>query len=161
MLEVQYNKLWKWRQIKRLVLQCRNTSPLIFSYKSHVFRRDAVANINDLLGQSESFGSLTIDRGWKWTLPHSWATHLSAASLHNVTAICFHSLAKCADVTTIAAYNRAMTLNKFPGEEPNDILSQQEIWTTFLSLQGDCFMCTVNALDSWLNANTYVTYFST
>lgn len=104
-----------------------------FMYR-HIFRMDAVANVNDLLGQSESFGSLTIEGGWKWTLPHLWGTHPSAPSLHNVIAICFHPQAKCADVTTIAAYNRAMTLNKFPGEEPNDILSWQEIWTTFLSL---------------------------
>lgn len=60
--------------------------------------------------------------------------HPSAPSLHNVIAICFHSLAKCADGTTKAAYNRVVTLNKFPGEEPNDILSLQEICATFLSL---------------------------
>lgn len=105
-----------------------------FLYRRHIFRMDTVTNVNDLLGQSESFGSLTIESGRKWTLPDSWGTHPSAPSLHNVIAICFHPQAKCADVTTIAAYNRAVTLNKFPGEEPNDILSWQEIWTTSLPL---------------------------
>lgn len=104
---------------------------------------DPVANVNDLLGQSESFGSLTIEREWKWALPHSWGTRPSAPSLYNVTAICFHSRAKCADVTTIAAYNRAVTLNKFPGEEPNDILSWDMDNLPVSCLQGACVICTV------------------
>lgn len=31
------------------------------------------------------------NRGWKWSLPVSWDTRLSAPSLHNAIAICFHS----------------------------------------------------------------------
>lgn len=136
-----------------------------FLYRSHIFRMDTVANVNDLLGRSESFGSLTIEREWKWTLPHLWGPHPSATSLHNVNAICFHSLAKCADVTTVAAYNRAVTLNKFPGEEPNDILSWQEITTTFLSLL--CRVTVSSLLRMLLTVglaeclyNTYIIYFS-
>lgn len=72
-------------------------------------------NVHDPLGESESFCSLTIEGESEACL--SRETPVSQHPPY-ITLLPSVSIPKCADVTTIAAYTRAVTLNKCPGEKP-------------------------------------------
>ena len=118
-MRLRRSKLGSWLFSASLIWD-RNPDSFVHS---RIFRMHTAANVADLSGQSQSFGSLTIGREWKWTRPHSCGTYRSAPSLHNVTAICFHSLAKCAELTTIELWHSKSFLER----NRNDILRWQEI----------------------------------
>lgn len=73
------------------------------------------ASVYDLLRDSKSFGSWTIECETEPCL--SRETSISQRSPY-ITLLPSVSIPKWTDVTTIAAYDRAVTINKCPGEEP-------------------------------------------